>query len=114
MLGYHCPDCVAIFAEMHSAIMEANAITEHAKALRHAGVRHGTHLLEWWETKESWDNARRRWLAASTDLLSHLAKHRSTLTSAKCVAPSVNPDRVLVGSKQVVASFAAHEEAIFS
>ena len=90
MLGYHCPDCVALFAEMQSAIMEANAITEHASALRRAGNNSRADPQKWGETKQSWENARRRWLAASTDLLSHLAKHRrSTPTSAKCFVPNL-------------------------
>ena len=87
MLGYHCPDCVTLFAEMHSAAMEAKAIAQDARVLSRAGNRGGPLAHEWRQTKQSWENARRRWLAASTDLLSHLATHRSTPTSAKCEPP---------------------------
>jgi len=93
MLGYHCTKCAALFAEMHSAIMEANAITEHANALRRAEDRRVADLQEWWETKKAWENARRRWLAASTDILSHLAKYRSTPTPAKRFAPSLDGNK---------------------
>ena len=41
MFGNSCRDCVALFAEMHSAIMKANAITENAKALAHNSHRNG-------------------------------------------------------------------------
>jgi hypothetical protein len=68
MFGNSCPDCVAFFAEMHSAIMEANAITENAKALRCAGDRRSPPVPKWWEITESWENARRRWRKASMEL----------------------------------------------
>ena len=35
MLGYHCADCVALFAEMH-AVNETDLTTEIAKVLIHA------------------------------------------------------------------------------
>ena len=86
MFGNACPDCVAFFAEMHSAIMEANAITENAKAVRCAGDRRSPPVLKWWEITESWENARRRWREASTDFKNHVATHHSPPISAKRVA----------------------------
>jgi hypothetical protein len=70
---------------MHSAITETKAITENAKALRRADRRRAN-LQEWWEIKEGWVNARRRWMLASTDLKTHVATHHSTPISAKMVA----------------------------
>lgn len=72
MFGNSCPHCMAFFAEMHSAIMEANAITENAKALSRVSKR------RWWEITESWENARRRWREASTEFKNHAATHHTT------------------------------------
>jgi len=86
MFGYSCKDCHALLAKMHSAIMEANAITENAKAVRLAGNRRSPHVPEWWEIKEAWETAHRRWMLASTDFKTHVATHHSTPISAKMVA----------------------------
>ena len=83
MFGNSCPDCVALFVEMRSAIMEANAIIENAKALRRAGNRRSPHVPKWWAITESWENARRRWREASTEFKNHAATHHSTPISEK-------------------------------
>ena len=38
MLGYHCPDCAALFDEMHSAVMEAKSIAQDARAQSRAVI----------------------------------------------------------------------------
>jgi hypothetical protein len=82
MFGYSCKDCHALFAEMHSAIMEANTITGHVKALRRTDRRRANRL-EWWEIKEAWENTRRRWQKASTEFKTHVATHHSTPISER-------------------------------
>ena len=82
MLGYHCPDCAALFDEMHSAIMEAKSIAQDARAQSRAGNRPGKRTNEW-QISERWEDAHQRWLAASREFKTHFATHRSTPSSAK-------------------------------
>jgi hypothetical protein len=70
MHGHSCSYCVALFAEMHSAAMEAKAIAKNARMLSRAGNR-----ADWRQTRERWESARRRWLEASRDFTNHIATH---------------------------------------
>ena len=86
MVGLSCPDCVALFAEMRSAITEAKSIAQDAAALSRAGNLPIEGVNEWWQISERWESARLRWSEASTDYKNHLAKHPCTPTSAKSMA----------------------------
>jgi hypothetical protein len=86
MLGHSCADCVALFAEMRSAITEAKSIAQDAGALSRAGNLPIEDVNEWWQITDRWENARQRWVQASTDFKTHLATHRTTPTSAKSMA----------------------------
>ena len=77
MFGYHCPDCVALFAEMRSAVNEAEATAKIARDLIHAS-KPSEHVDELRQIRERWENANRRWVEASTDLKNHFATHHGT------------------------------------
>jgi hypothetical protein len=73
MVGVSCPYCLALLAEMRSAIMEVNAILENARAR--------TRLGDVPAPVDEWNlSARHRWLDASTDLANHLATHPANPT----------------------------------
>jgi hypothetical protein len=92
MFGHRCKDCHALFVEMRSAIMEANALVEEARALVHAR-KPSEHIVGWWQTRDRWQSASRRWMLASAELKNQLATHRSTPNSAKSVAKSRCADK---------------------
>jgi hypothetical protein len=74
MFDHSCPHCVALFAEMHSAVSEARA------------YRWKEDVQDWWQFMKSWENARLKLVLASTDYENHLATHHGTPISAKSVA----------------------------
>jgi hypothetical protein len=86
MFGHLCKECHALLAEMHSAITETKAITANAKALRRERNWAGKDIDEWRQITEVWENARRRWILASSELKHHVATHHSTPISTKSVA----------------------------
>jgi hypothetical protein len=85
MLGYHCPDGVALFAEMRSAANEADATAKIARDLIHAS-KPSQHVDGLRQIREQWENAHRRWEEASTNLKNHFATHHSAPISAKRAA----------------------------
>jgi hypothetical protein len=74
MFGVSCTYCRALLAEMRSAVMEANAISEDARARARVGDVPNANVDEWWR------NARHRWLDASVDFTHHIATHPANPT----------------------------------
>ena len=77
MLGHSCADCVALFAEMRSAITEAKSIAQDARAL--SRERNPTPKInEWRQIRELWESAHVRWVWVRMNLKNNLETHRST------------------------------------
>jgi hypothetical protein len=74
MFGVSCPYRRARLAEMRSAVTEANAIPEDARARARLGDVPAANVDEWWRS------ARHRWLDASVDLTHHIATHSANPT----------------------------------
>jgi hypothetical protein len=81
MLGYPCPVCSALFAEMHSAITEANALVDHALAMSHANLPE-RNFDDWHRITRAWGDAERRWQVASREYLEHIETHSAPLSAA--------------------------------
>ena len=71
MFGHSCQDCRALFVEMRSAVDDAKAIVAEAGELIHAS-KPSEHLDGWWQTRDRWQSAHRRWMLASAELKNHL------------------------------------------
>jgi hypothetical protein len=69
MVAVSCPYCLALLAEMRSAIMEADAIIEDSRAWIRLSDLPAANVNEWYR------NARHRWLDASADITNHVATH---------------------------------------
>jgi hypothetical protein len=94
MLGYHCPDGVALFTEMRSAANEADGTAKIARDLIHAS-KPSEHVDGLRQIREQWENARRRWEEASTNLkiaLLHTTARRSVAKSGGNKNKPKNPD----------------------
>ena len=87
MLGHCCPTCLALIANMYSAVTEADGLVEEGRELIGAAdpSEHDFQWLQWLQIRKSWENARERWVQASSDFANHFETHRST-TSAKSAA----------------------------
>lgn len=73
-----CPDCLALLAEMESAITEANATIQEGESLIYTG-KPPEHIEEWRQIMELWENAHRRWVIAAKNFRNHIAtKHQGT------------------------------------
>ena len=77
MVTVSCPYCLALLAEMRSAVMEAGAIIEDARVQTRVGHLPDAHVQEWWR------DAHYRWLDAWTDLRNHFATHSVNPTSGQ-------------------------------
>jgi len=58
MLGYPCPVCSVLFAEMHSAITEVNSLVSQLLAMNHANLP-GRNFNDWRQTTGAWEDAGR-------------------------------------------------------
>jgi hypothetical protein len=81
MFGDPCPVCRTLFAEMHSAISEANALVEHALAMSHANLPE-RNFDDWRRITRAWRDAERRWQVAAREFQVHIETHSAPVPAA--------------------------------